>query len=69
MYKKNIFINSSGCERRALDAERLKRYFLYNDYKIVNHPKQADIIVYISCGAVKESIDISLKKIKNFVFV
>ena len=58
-----IFVQES-CERRLLDAKRLKNFFTKNNYKIANSASDADIIFFITCGFLTKIIDDSLKNIK-----
>ncbi len=64
--KKRIFIYCRGCELRALDTKKFEKYFLANDYEIVNKPQNADIIVYVTC-AFSESIEKNaLENVRKF---
>ncbi len=65
-YMKSIFIYTSSCERRKLDASRLQRYLTRNNYKIVYHPKKADIIVFFACAVLDRPTMISLKEVRRF---
>jgi len=60
-----IFIGAHACEIRLLEAEKIRRYFIKNNYKIVNTPKEADIIVFIGCAVVEKTADSALAEIKN----
>lgn len=62
---KRVFIFTNGCTRRKLDVERLKKYFILNDYEIVEKVKNADIIIFVSCGFIKHREEESLKIIKH----
>jgi len=66
MKKILIYCEPQSCRRRSLDAAKLKQYFEKNDFKIVYNPKQAEIIIYITCAAVEETTVISTDKIKKF---
>jgi MiaB/RimO family radical SAM methylthiotransferase len=66
MKKKKVFIFTSGCERRLLDAERIKNYFEKNDWKVVRDPRKADIIFYNSCAVNKSVEDLSIDNIERF---
>jgi len=63
---KNIFIHIEGCHKRGLDANKFSTYFSKNNYKIVNSPKNADYIIFFTCGFVNQMIDKCLNKIKKF---
>lgn len=66
MKSKKIFIYSRACERRNLDAQKLSKYFSENSYEIINDPKQADYIIFFTCGVVNNIADKCLKKINKF---
>ncbi len=66
MIMRKVFIYVSGCERRELDATRVKNYFIQNGHKIVNKPKHADVIFYITCDLLDKIGEINLNKIKEF---
>lgn len=64
---KNVFVYlQDACEKRELDANRICEYLCKNNYKIVDNPKQADIIIIVTCAALNELIDRALVKIKEF---
>ncbi len=54
------------CKRRELDGEKIQNYLLVNKYKIVNDPKDADIILIITCAFIDDKTKITLEKIKEF---
>ena len=61
-----VFIYSDTCPRRRLDASRISNYLLQNEYKQVNNPKIADLIIYVTCGFSDETADHAFKKIREF---
>jgi len=63
---KKVFIYVSACERRELDAMRLKAYLVANSYLVVSHPKEADIILFIACAVLDRPTKISFNKIAAF---
>ncbi|KYK34012.1 MAG: hypothetical protein AYK22_00835 [Thermoplasmatales archaeon SG8-52-3] len=63
---KKIFIHTHSCKLRYLDATRISKYFSRNNYKIVNKPKDADIIFFLTCGAFDHLADESLRMVKEF---
>ena len=64
---KNVFIyNNSVCVRRLLDATKIYNYFLENNCRIVTKPKDADIIIFVSCAVFNEMAFDSLKTIRKF---
>jgi tRNA A37 methylthiotransferase MiaB len=66
MKKVYIYNEPQACRRRALDAEKIYRYFLKNNFEMKDSPKDADLIVYITCAAVSQTANICLDKIKYF---
>ena len=66
MIKKiSILVEKYTCEKRYLDAKRVKEYFLQNNYQLINNPKKADIILFITCAASEIQAEFSLKRIKE----
>ena len=63
---KRIFVTNYGCHLRSLDAEKIRNYFSWNGYKIVNTPENADIIFFISCAAFDKKAENALNKVKKF---
>jgi len=63
---KNIFIYSNACERRSIDAKKIKTYVVDKGYKIVNEPRNANYIILVTCGFVESVSDRSLELIEEF---
>jgi tRNA A37 methylthiotransferase MiaB len=63
---KKIFIYTHSCKLRSIDAYRVYKYFSLNDYQIINTPKEADVIFYISCAAHDQVAKKSLDIVENF---
>ncbi|EMR75295.1 2-methylthioadenine synthetase [Thermoplasmatales archaeon SCGC AB-540-F20] len=63
---KKIYIYAHSCKLRFLDASRVRSYFSHNNYKIVNKPKDADIIFFIGCAAIDYITDEALHMVKEF---
>lgn len=63
---KKIFIYAGGCELRFLDAQKILRYMEKNGNKIVINPRDADVIIFVSCGVVNQVAEYSLQKVKEF---
>ena len=61
-----IYLDSNTCQLRALDLERLKKYFIKNGHEIVDSPEKSDKIVYLTCGARPKNIDICIDRIKHY---
>jgi tRNA A37 methylthiotransferase MiaB len=62
---KKIFIQSLGCSRRGLDAERIKNYFIANDCQITSSAKHADYLIVATCGLSKWFVETSIKRISD----
>ena len=54
---KQVYIASNGCNRRLLDADRVRRYFLMNGWKITPSPKEADYNVFFASALNRIRID------------
>lgn len=51
----NVGFISLGCSKNLIDTEVLIGHFKNNNYKIVNDPKMADIIVINTCGFIDKA--------------
>jgi len=64
---KKVYIQSRvGCGYRMLDAQRFCNYFLKNNHRIVHNPKEADYIIFVTCGISNAMAEICLGIIKKF---
>jgi tRNA A37 methylthiotransferase MiaB len=63
---KKIFTYVDACERRNLDANKICTYLSKNNYRIVDKPEDADIIIFITCAVFDEVTESSLQKVKEF---
>jgi tRNA A37 methylthiotransferase MiaB len=63
---KKAFIYLAACQRRALDATKIRNYLIKNGYEIINKPKKADIIFFVTCGYAQNLTEGCLNKIKEF---
>jgi len=61
----NVFILAKACSQRQLDAKKIESYLIENNYKIVNHPKFADFIIFVTCAFRNNMAENALKKVKN----
>ena len=64
--KKIFAVNVGGCVERWLDLNRIRSYLSNNDYILVDKPKDADIIILVTCAALNEVVSSTLDVIKNF---
>ncbi len=62
---KQVYIASNGCNRRLLDADRVKRYFLLNDWKITDSPRNADFNLFFASALNRVRIDESFDIIER----
>lgn len=53
--KMNVGFVSLGCSKNLIDTEVMIGKFKNNEYKIVNNPNEADIIVINTCGFIEQA--------------
>ena len=63
---KNVFIYSHGCEMRGLDTRKISSYLKKNNFTLVNDPKDADFIIFMTCAFLNTTARSSLERIKEF---
>jgi tRNA A37 methylthiotransferase MiaB len=63
---KNIYVFVRACDLRLIDATKIIEYLKLNDYTIVYDPKDADIILFITCSFSSVQSESALDKIKEF---
>jgi len=51
----NVGFISLGCSKNLIDTEVMIGKFKSNEYKIVNNPKEADIIIINTCGFIEQA--------------
>jgi len=59
-------VNIGGCVERRLDLNKIRNYLIKNNYNLVDKPKDADIIILVTCAALNEVANSTLNIIKNF---
>lgn len=62
---KRVYLETLTCDRRGLDANRIKEFFLRNNYVIVKKPQDADVIVFFGCAALNSITEQALRKIEK----
>ena len=62
---KQVYIASNGCNRRLLDADRVKRYFLLNGWEVTESPKEADYNFFFASALNRVRIDESFDIIER----
>ena len=62
---KQVYIASNGCNRRLLDADRVKRYFILNGWKITGSPREADYNLFFASALNRVRIDESFDIIER----
>ena len=45
-----VYIESAGCYSNLADTNQIREYILFNKGELVNNPKKADFIIFMSCG-------------------
>lgn len=55
----------AACNRRKLDAQKIATFFENNGYGIVNNPRDADLMVLITCAVSLEREATSISRIHN----
>jgi tRNA A37 methylthiotransferase MiaB len=64
--KESVYIETLACERRLLDAQKIRTYFLKNDYAIIDNPREARVIVLITCGFTNAAAHDNFQKIEKY---
>lgn len=59
----NVGFVSLGCSKNLVDTEMMIGLFKNNNYKIVNDPKEADIIVVNTCGFIESAKEEAIETI------
>ena len=62
---KKVYIASNGCNRRLLDADRVKRYFILNGWNITGSPREADYNLFFASALNRVRIDESFDIIER----
>jgi tRNA A37 methylthiotransferase MiaB len=62
---KRVYIASNGCNRRLLDADRVKRYFLLNGWILTDSPKTSDYNLFFASALNRVRIDESFDIIER----
>jgi tRNA A37 methylthiotransferase MiaB len=67
--KVSVYIETLACERRLIDAQKIRTYFLKNNCDLVESPEEARFIVLVTCGftnAVANECFVNIKKYKEY---
>jgi tRNA A37 methylthiotransferase MiaB len=68
MKKQQVFIYECWtCNRRRLDANRLHNYFIKNGHQIVTNPKDAQLIVLVTCAYSDKHAEYALEMTRHFL--
>ena len=62
---KKVYIRSNGCIDNLLDGKSFSNYFKENEWEIVKHPAEADLILANTCAFDKRHEDISIADIEE----
>ena len=57
---KTIFIQSLGCPMRDQDTQKLKDFFIKNQFTITEHPEEAFYKIFVTCGLSLKHVEKSL---------
>ncbi|PID92570.1 MAG: hypothetical protein CSA96_02470 [Bacteroidetes bacterium] len=63
--KKKVYVCSNGCNRRLLDADRVKRYFRLNGWQLCDSPNETDYNLFFASALNRVRIDESFDIIKR----
>jgi tRNA A37 methylthiotransferase MiaB len=66
--RKNVYITTTWtCARRKLDARRFADYFIKNNHVIVNDPRQAGILILVTCSDTNSRAEEALKEVHRLM--
>ena len=57
---------SDVCRKRSLDASKIRDYLTKNKYEVIYNLKDADTIIFVTCGVADRATESSLKKVEEF---
>lgn len=61
-----IYVSTNtNCRRRLLDTKKIKLYFQRNNWQVLDKPKKADQIIFVTCAYRDEIADDCLEQIKE----
>jgi len=63
---KKVYMTVLGCERRALDAKKITNLLHKNNFRIVDKPNNADIIIFVACAASTGTAEYALKMVRQY---
>ena len=59
-----VYLESNCCIRRNSEIVKLEKYFMLNDYKKINNPKDADYIILSTCAFKEQEESYSLSRLR-----
>lgn len=62
---KKVYISCNGCNRRLLDADRVRRYFLLNGWEMADSPRKSDLNIFFASALNRVRIDESFDIIER----
>lgn len=65
MVKKFFIYTNWTCIRRKLDAKKIANYLEVNKQEVVNDPKKADIIIYVTCSTFNQRTEQAISQIEE----
>ena len=66
MLKSSLHILTYGCQMNESDSEKIKTYYKSKNYKLVDSPESADLIIINMCSVRQSAVDRIYYKIKKF---
>lgn len=62
---KTVFIKSNGCAVLMHETERIAKYFTENNWKLVDSPDEASVLVMTCCGVTNNEEDQAIEMIRD----
>ena len=67
MKEKKVYIEATGCTRRKLETEKLRRYLSLNGYRVCRTPEESDCILFTSCAFKDDKEEYSVRRIQKLM--
>jgi len=64
---KKVFVTASGCTNNKMNSSVMKENLEKSGWKLVESCKEAELIIYFSCGATKSTEDRSIIQLTNIL--
>ena len=66
MKQKCLYLHTRACTKRNIDAKKISNYFIKNNFNLANDPKDADYIIFVTCGYTRKMQTDCFHLIKKF---